>query len=269
MSHTSGLSGWDQPVVLEDLFDWEKSTSMLAAQAPWWEPGTASGYHALSHGHLIGEVIRRVTGQSLRDFFAAEVAGPLGGDFQIGVAPADDHRVSPVTPPPPTKVDMSAVDPNGPAMKTFLGPPFPAPVANTEGWRRAQIGAANGHGNARSVAKIQAVLANGGEVGGVRLLSPAACAAVLEPQSDGVDLVIGIPVRFGLGYGLPHPVSFPNLPAGGRACTWGGYGGSSIVVDQDHRMTVSYVMNRMEAGIIGDDRGQGLVRATYAALARR
>jgi CubicO group peptidase (beta-lactamase class C family) len=269
LSHTSGLSGWDQPVVLEDLYDWEKSTSMLAAQAPWWEPGTASGYHALSHGHLIGEVIRRVTGQSLGEFFATEVAGPLGGDFHIGLSPADDHRVSPIVPPPPTDMDMSAIDPDGPAMKTFTGPAFPAPVANSEGWRRAQIGAANGHGNARSVATIQAVLANGGEVGGVRLLTPEACAAVLEPQSDGIDLVIGIPVRFGLGYGLPHPVTFPNLPAGGRACTWGGYGGSTIVVDQDHRMTVSYVMNRMEAGIIGDDRGQGLVRATYAALAQR
>jgi CubicO group peptidase (beta-lactamase class C family) len=266
LGHTSGLSGWAQPVVVEDLYDWEKSTSMLAAQAPWWEPGTASGYHALSQGHLVGEVIRRVTGLSLKDFFAQEVAGPLGGDFHIGLDPDDDHRVSDIVPPPPTQAfDMTAFDPDGPAMKTFNGPPFPAELANTVPWWRAQIGAANGQGNARSVARIQSVVACGGEVDGVRLLSPKTCDLIFEEQANGTDLVIGIPVRFGIGYGLSQPVSFPHIPDG-RVCHWGGYGGSSIVVDLDRRMTFSYVMNRMEAGIVGDERGTSLLRATYAAL---
>jgi CubicO group peptidase (beta-lactamase class C family) len=265
LGHTSGISGWAQPVVVEDLYDWERSTSMLAAQAPWWEPGTASGYHALSQGHLVGEVIRRVSGLSLGEFFAREVAGPLGADFHIGLDPADDHRVSDVVPPPPVEFDMSAIDPDGPAIKTFTGPAFTAEMANTEPWRRAQIGAANGHGNARSVARIQSVVACGGEVDGVRLLSPETCELIFEEQSNGVDLVIGIPVRFGMGYGLPQPVTFPQIPDG-RVCLWGGYGGSSIVVDLDRRMTFAYVMNRMEAGIIGDDRGAALVRATYTAL---
>jgi CubicO group peptidase (beta-lactamase class C family) len=78
LSHTSGVSGWDQPVTIEDVYDWDKSTAMLAARAPWWEPGTASGYHALTYGHLIGEVIRRITGQRLGEFFAGQIAGPLG-----------------------------------------------------------------------------------------------------------------------------------------------------------------------------------------------
>ena len=98
MSHSSGVSAWAQPVVVDDIFDWEKSTSMLAAQAPWWEPGTASGYHALNQGHLVGEVVRRITGLSLGQFFAKEVAGPLGADFHIGLAPEHDHRVSNVVP---------------------------------------------------------------------------------------------------------------------------------------------------------------------------
>src|SRR6516225_1897217 len=90
MSHTSGVSGWAQPVVQEDLYDWDRSTSMLAAQAPWWEPGTASGYHAINFGHLIGEVLRRITGRTLKAFVAEDLAGPLGADFQIGASERDE-----------------------------------------------------------------------------------------------------------------------------------------------------------------------------------
>ena len=106
LSHTSGVSGWEQPVQVEDIFDWERSTSMLAAQAPWWEPGTASGYHALNQGHLVGEVVRRITGTGLRTFFAEEIARPLGADFQIGLDPADAGRASDVVPPPPLSIDL-------------------------------------------------------------------------------------------------------------------------------------------------------------------
>ncbi len=266
MSHTSGVSGWAQPVVYEDLYDWKKSTSMLAAQAPWWKPGTASGYHALNQGHLVGEVIRRITGLQLGAFFAKEVAGPLGADFHIGLDPAEFHRVSNVIPPPPMAVGLLSLDPNSVAVKTFNNPPMDAAVASTEGWRRADIGAANGHGNARSVARIQSVVACGGEVDGVRLLSPETCDLIFQEQANGVDLVIGLPLRFGIGYGLPHKEAIPFLPPG-RKCWWGGWGGSVIIVDLDNRMTVSYVMNRMEGGVLGDARGAGLVRAAYAAIA--
>ncbi|HEY5153157.1 MAG TPA: serine hydrolase domain-containing protein, partial [Acidimicrobiales bacterium] len=100
LGHTAGLPGWDEPMTDADLCDWEKATSTLAAQAPWWEPGTASGYHAITQGFLVGEVVRRVSGQSLGTFFAKELAGPLGADFHIGLPPEHDHRVSPVIPPP-------------------------------------------------------------------------------------------------------------------------------------------------------------------------
>jgi len=88
LSHTAGLSGWTEPVSLEDLYDWDKATSLLAAQEPWWSPGTASGYHAITQGYLVGEVVRRVTGQTIGNFFADEVAGPLGADFHIGTPSA-------------------------------------------------------------------------------------------------------------------------------------------------------------------------------------
>src|SRR5262249_46509766 len=149
LSHTAGVSGWDPPVSLEDLYDRDKATAMLAAQAPWWEPGTASGYHALSYGHLIGEVIRRITGQSLGEFFAAEIAGPLGADFHIGLPPSEFHRVADSVPWPPQPTYPSDLDRNSPAYRTFTGPHMDGNLqwSRTERWRRAEIGAGNGHGN--------------------------------------------------------------------------------------------------------------------------
>ncbi len=173
LGHSSGVSGWDQPVTVEDIYDWEKSTAMLARQVPWWQPGTASGYHALNYGHLIGEVVRRITGKPLGQFFADEIARPLHADFHIGLAPSEFHRVANVVPPPPLQLDLAMLDPNGAMFKTFTGPAPQAEVSWTDAWRQADIGAANGHGNARSVARIQSLVACGGAVDGVRLLSPA------------------------------------------------------------------------------------------------
>jgi CubicO group peptidase (beta-lactamase class C family) len=219
LSHTSGVSGWDQLVAIDDVYDWDKSTGMLAAQPPWWEPGSASGYHALTYGHLIGEVIRRVTGQRLGEFFAGQVAGPLGADFHIGLPPSEFHRVADMVPPPSRPVDLSRLDPAGPAFKTLTGPPLDMNIAHsrTAGWRRADIGAANGHGNARSVARIQSAVARGGEVDGVRLLSPGTIDRIFEVQSNAVDLVLGMPLRIGVGYGLPWPQVLPFVPSG-RVC---------------------------------------------------
>lgn len=104
LSHTSGVSGWELPFTTEDMYDWDKSTAALAAQAPWWEPGTASGYHAHNQGHLIGEVMRRVTGRSLKEFVRDEIAGPLGADFQIGAEPADYECIAEIIAPPPLEI---------------------------------------------------------------------------------------------------------------------------------------------------------------------
>ena len=265
MSHTSGVSGWAQPVQVSDLYDWEKSTSMLAAQAPWWEPGTASGYHALNQGHLVGEVIRRITGLKLGEFFANEIAGPLGADFHIGLSPTEFHRVSNVVPPPPLPMDLTTLDMDSVMVKTFTGPAPDASECWTSEWRQADIGAANGHGNARSVARAQSVITNGGEVDGVRLLKPSTIEGIFEVQSDGIDQVLGVPERFGIGYGLPCEGMPFALDA--RLCFWGGWGGSMIVNDIDHGMTVTYMMNRMEAGLVGDMRGFDLIGAAFAAIA--
>ncbi len=265
LAHTSGVSAWAQPVSLEDVYDLPKSTAMLAAQPLWWERGTASGYHAFNQGHLVGEVVRRVTGKTLGRYFADEVAGPLGADFHIGLAAEHDHRVSNVVPPPPLPFDLDSLDRDSVMYKTFTGPAPDPTAAWTSAWRRAEIGAANGHGNARSVARIQAVVSNGGVIDGVKLLSSATIARIFEEQSNGVDLAIGIPLRFGIGYALPESQTMPDLPQG-RVCYWGGWGGSLVVNDLDQNMTVAYMMNKMAPGIIGGPRSAALLSAAYAAL---
>lgn len=265
MAHTSGVSGWDQPFTTDGIYDWDGATSRLAAQAPWWEPGTASGYHALNQGHLVGEVVRRVSGRTLKQFVAEEIAGPLGADFQIGAKESDWGRISDVVPPPPLPFDLAALDPMSPVVRTFTGPPLDASAANTAGWRNADIGAANGHGNARSVARVLSVVTRGGEVDGVRLLSPETIELIFQEQAHGPDLVLGIPLRWGIGFGLPQLDTLPYIPEG-RRCFWGGWGGSLIIMDLEHKMTFAYMMNKMAPGIIGSPRSEGYLRAAYAAL---
>ncbi len=265
LSHTSGVSGWDQPVTLDDVYDSVPACTRLAAQAPWWEPGTASGYHLFVYGHPIGELIRRVDGRGLKQFVAEEIAAPLGADFQIGAAESDWPRISDII--PPTHVDFSGavIDPDGPAVKTAIGPYAPPVEANSPGWRHADIGGANGHSNARAVARVQHVVANGGELDGVRLLSPATIDLIFREQANGTDLVLGIPLRWGIGYALPNTGTFAYVPDE-RICLWGGWGGSMVIVDTERRMTFAYMMNRMESRIIGCPRSEALIRAAYRAL---
>jgi len=260
MGHTAGLSGWSKHLEPEDLADWEKVTSLLAAQEPWWEPGTASGYHAVTQGFLIGELVRRITGSSIGSFFAAEIAAPLGADFHIGLPPEEDGRVALVIPPPP--IDLGGIDPTSLLARSLSNPRVDATSPHQSWWRRAQIPAANGHGNARSVAAVQSIIAGSGEARGIRLLSSRGCDPIFEEQANGIDLVLGVPLRIGMGYGLSSDL----LPIGPRACYWGGYGGSVIVMDQQTRLTVSYVMNRMESGMVGDSRGVSIVMAAVLGL---
>lgn len=265
MSHTSGVSAWAQPVTTDDVLDDERATAMLAAQAPWWEPGSASGYHALNQGHLVGEVIRRIDGRGLKQYFAEEIAGPLDADFTIGSPPENHGRISNVVAPPPLPLPPD-LDPESVMFKTFTGPLPDAEIAHTDAWRAATIGAANGHGNARSVAKIQAVVSNGGSSGGVQILSPDTIERIFDEQSHGVDQVLMVPVRFGLGYCLAaadNPVGVTT----GKKCFWGGWGGSIVLNDLDNRITLTYMMNRMQEGLVGNETSMALINALDAITA--
>ena len=262
MAHTSGVSGWDTPFSIRDMYDWETACERLAQQRPWWEPGTASGYHSKNQGHLVGEVIRRITNKTFRKFVADEIARPLGADFQVGARESDWGRIAPVVAPPPEPDEP--LDPESVRGKTSLGPKSSVKAANSPEWRRADLGALNGHSNARGLLDVLRVLSLGGEAGGVRLLSPETIDLVLDQQSDGVDLVLEAPFRWGIGYCLGSPV-VPYVPSG-RTFFWGGWGGSLAVMDLDRRLTITYMMNRMAPGILGSARSEAYVRAVYAAL---
>ena len=263
MSHSSGLSGWKEPITREDLYDWEKATSLLAAQAPYWEPGTASGYHAMTQGYLVGEVVRRITGRSLGTVFREEIAEPLGGDFHIGLPASEDHRVADLIPPPAGGAIGDGEQ--SPLVANMSHNPGVDPLdTRTRAWRAAEIPAAGGQGNARSVAEIHTLLANGGVARGKRIMSEAGCRKALEPQIEGTDLILGIPVRFGLGFGLPGgmvPLPNPN------SMFWGGYGGSLVVIDFDAQTTFGYAMNKMAGTTTGDLRAMSLIMATWQGLA--
>ncbi|MDM3974102.1 serine hydrolase domain-containing protein [Mycobacterium marseillense] len=269
LSHTSGVSGWEMPFRLEDVYDWEKSTSRLAAQAPWWQPGTASGYHAVTSGHLIGEIVRRITGKTLKDFVRDEIAEPLRADFQIGALPEDDARIAELVPPPPLDVPLDAVPHDHPMYKTFAAvPPTPesALAAETTAWRRADIGSANGHGNARSLVRVLSPISLGGSVNGTRLLDSDTIDLIFREQVNGTDLVLAMPARWGMGFALPHPEAVPDMPDG-KVCYWGGWGGSMVVMNPDRRATFAYVMNKMgQVTSAGTERTRKYTRLIYQAL---
>lgn len=268
LSHQSGLAGFDKPISVEALYDWDGIINLLAGQKPWWEPGRHSGYHSLTFGYLVGEVVRRITKKTLGTFFQEEVAVPLQADFHIGLREEHDSRIGEMIPPPmPKPGDPGYVDPNSMSevlRKTLGNPLMTAEYPRDRAWRAAEIPAANGHGNAHSVARVAAALACGGELDGVRLLTMPTIEKAIEEQCYGPDLVLGIPIRWGLGYGLVSkemPVS-PNP----RTFFWGGWGGSVIVVDLDARLSWAYVMNKMRIGLTGDTRSARLAAALYAAL---
>jgi CubicO group peptidase (beta-lactamase class C family) len=253
LSHTAGLPHWEGPV--EELHDWPAATARLAAQPLLWEPGTAAGYHSLTQGFLVGEVLRRITGRTVGEFLAEEVTGPLGADFHIGLSAEHDHRVALTVPPPGRDEDYTAgAATPGPDATPSTATALRVRDGNSVAWRRAQIPAASGFGNARSIALVQSALACEGTVRGVRLLSAAGARRAREEQFAGEDRVIGMSQRYGLGYGLF-----------GNTFGWGGWGGSLVMIDPDARMAVAYATNQMREPA-EDTRGLDLVMSAYDGL---
>jgi CubicO group peptidase (beta-lactamase class C family) len=268
LSHRAGLAGVDERLATEALWDWERMTRVLAAAKPWWEPGTANGYHAMTYGYLVGEVVRRITGRTLGVFLRDEITGPLGADFHIGLAAADHARAAEML--PPSAEEMAAagaaaqVDPNSLLARMMGNPPLLPDVANRPEWRSAEIPAANGHGNARSVAQLMAILACEGSAGGRRYLSPESIARATTEQAHAPDLVLGLPLRWGLGFMLASD-TLPLSPDG-TAFGHGGWGGSLGIADPKARLSWAYVMNKMSPGTLGDTRAFGMLGALYGAI---
>ncbi len=264
LGHTSGVPGWSRQVSVADILDLEKSEALLAEQEPWYEPGSAPAYQIVCHGHLLDGVVRGATGRALADVLHEDVMAPLGGGFRLGVPAGELDRCADLLPPPPSNADYGALGPDHFLVRTALNPMLGTDVCNSDAWRRGAVGGAGGHGNARGIARAQALLSHDGEYAGVRLLSPGTVARVLEPQAEGTDLLLGVGVRYGMGYGLPMPAA-PAIPDR-RVCWWTGYGGAIVVNDLDTRTTFAYTPNKMADHMVASRRTDGYVRTAFACL---
>lgn len=257
LSHQAGLCGFTSPASEPDLLHGSATADRLAAQAPLWEPGSASGYHALSIGILGTELFRRIEDRSIRQFVADEIAGPLGLDFTVGLPAGQERRCAELVPPPASPVDPAAFTP--PQIAALGNPPLRAGFAMTPEWRAADLASANGHGTARALASIYAKLI--APQGG--LVSPATLAKATAQQIRNVDLVLGIECDWAAGFlrnssGVFGPVS----------ATFGhtGWGGSFAVADPENGLTMAYTMNRMDANLRDDARAKALIAAVYSGL---
>ena len=273
LSHQAGLPAIREPLPVGSAFKWDVMTDALAGHEPWWEPGTKHGYHAFTYGWLLGEVLRRITGETLGTYFREQIAEPLSLDFHIGLGPEHDARTAEIIPPemPPLGEDNFLMrmlrDSESMAFKAIGNPPdlMNFVNANTREWRATEIPAANGHGNARAVARLYGALARGGELDGVRVLSPQAIARATEVQATGPDAVMGLPLHMALGW----VVSSPEAPLGPntRAFGHGGAGGSLGFADLDARVGFGYAMNKMiQTDSLMDPRWPSLIDAVYSSM---
>lgn len=271
LSHQSGLAGIDEQIPVEALFDWERIVGLLAAQKPWWAPGTQCGYHAITQGYLVGEVIRRITNRTVGTFFREEIAGPLQADCHIGLAQKHEPRVAEMIPPPmwqpgdPRYVSSGSLpEMSQKSMYPLIDQDNPVAVSRSRAWRAAEIPSGNGYGNAHSVARMASVLACA-EVDGTRLLTLPTIEKAFQEQCHGTDLILMLPIRWALGFALvSKEMPFGPNP---RTLFMGGGGGSAVVIDYDARLSLAYVMNNcIRSAIEGDDRAPSLGRALYAVL---
>ena len=286
--HKSGLCGIRNPLEPGSFTNWDLICNELAKQEPLWEPGTAHGYHALTYGHLVGEILRRIDGRTIGEYFNEEIAKPLDLDFWIGLPESEFSRVTNIYPskpnpllpllaklprfllPGPMKFLLDFTDTNKPVGAAFNNPPVNSNEnnefeANSKEWRKAEIPAANGHGTARSLAKLYGVLANGGSRDGVHVLSPETIELGRQTQSDGKDLVLGhMHTRFGIGFMLgtknvsmgPNPESFGH----------GGAGGSLGFADPDNNISLGFIMNQMHPGITAWKTATDVAASVYKSL---
>ncbi|WP_372660122.1 serine hydrolase domain-containing protein [Amycolatopsis kentuckyensis] len=269
LTHRSGVPGigLDRPVRVEELYDWDLMTSLLAAQEPLYVPGSAGGYHALAYGWLVGEVVRRIAGQGVREFFAEQVAGPLDADFSIGLASdADLDRCATLVDPVMTEEMANALATAfaaaGPVAQAALtNPQLAGHHANDPAFRRAVMPALNGHGTARAIATIYGALATGD------LLSAPTLARARESQGKEIDAVLGLPNEWGLGFYLgsdargfgPNPAAFGH----------DGLGGSTGGADPENGISFGYTLNQLGPLIRDDPRKMALVNAVYESLAEQ
>ena len=259
LTHQAALPAIARPLPSGAWSHWDVMTAALAAQAPWWEPGTGHGYHVNTQGFLVGEVVRRITGKTLGTYLREAVTGPAGVDFFIGLGPELEGRCADVLPEQATpegdelrrQLSVNPASLSGLRLmrvNAYRNPPEVSGtgVVNTRPWRAAEVPSTNGHGNARAVARLYSALAGDGELDGVHILSPEIIARATEQQVYGDDIVLQRPTRFGLGFQL----TMAERPLGPSPRAFGhfGAGGSLGFADPDARVAFGYAMNQGRGG---------------------
>ncbi|MEV6036516.1 serine hydrolase domain-containing protein [Nonomuraea sp. NPDC052116] len=276
LTHQAGLPAIDHPITPQEAIAWEPMVTALAAQRPYWEPGTEHGYHGLTYGWLVGEVVRRVSGRSLGTFLADEIAAPLGLDLWIGLPETERRRVSRIIDTPPdfqamARIDLNALpEPMREVITAFADPTSltrrslavvtPPLDHNRPEEQAAEMPATNGICTARALARFYAALI--GEVDGHRILTPGTLTAATAEQVSGIDRILRMPVRIGTGFGLPTPDAFWYSPT---AFGFPGRGGSLGFADPATGLAFGYVMNHVLEGV-PDLRAANLLAAVRNAL---
>ncbi len=270
LSHSAGLPVVEGDFTLEQALAWDPVVEALARQTPRWEPGTAVGYHMRTYGWLVGEIVRRVTGSTLGTFFRTEIGEPLGLDWWIGLPETEEPRCARIVPPeestdPEVRELMDAFMAPG----TMLGDALTGPSGhfryddmwNSRALHECELPSSNGIASAHAVARLYAALV--GPVDGIRVLDAATVARATVPQIEGTDVVIGVPMRYGLGFSIGDASSTAAPP---RAFGHSGAGGSLGLADPDAGIGFGYVMNKMQVGLLEDRRPRNLLRAVYRSL---
>jgi len=224
LAHQAGVSGLKTPTTIDDIFDWELMVDRIARAEPLWAPGSTSGYHAITWGFLAGELVRRIDGRSIGTFLREELAGPLNADVYIGLPASEDHRYAIIAKPPAEQTQSLAEMTE--VLKLTLGNPvIEGEVPNRREWRAAEIPAAGGMANGLGLARLYAPLANGGRAQGRSFYTPEAIARATRVRFDGVDMNLGVPVRWGAGFFGNNPARWSGRAA--EAFGTPGWGGST------------------------------------------
>jgi CubicO group peptidase (beta-lactamase class C family) len=261
MAHQAGLPGFAERIEASDWFDRDLICGGLAAMAPMWKPGEASGYHPVTFGYLAGEMFRRIDGRTMGRALREDIAEPLGLDLWIGLPDAEHHRCADVR-RPPALPDLGE-------LTEFKRVAFMTPWASPGGrslaeWRRAEIPSVTGHATAPALARLMAALANGGWLGGVRLLKPETVEAATASRRRGADLVLPYDLAWGAGFLRNEGLGIYG--PGQQTIGHSGWGGSCCFADPERGVSGAYVMNRQSAELIADARARRLIEAAYAGL---
>lgn len=274
LSHRAGLPAIREKLPDEALYDWDRMCGALANEEVWWEPGTEHGYHPVTFGWLVGEVIHRITGKTVGQYFKQELADPLGLEFYIGLNDEQISRTARISkykdlsenPEPHPVIKEILENPAGMTSLAFINPLSIATGENTEDWRRSEIPSANGHCTARALARLYGALSCGGELDNVHVLGKDILKLCYTETSNGADLVFGVGTRFSHGFMMSQERDLAGFGPGKRSFGHPGAGGSVGFADPDAEIGFGFVMNKMGPHILLDPRASRLIDAVYACL---